>query len=126
MQYNGQIVASSGVEVTEVPAEAAEFLAESYEALAKLPVNRQVTVDFAGEGTKKGKETQAEADAREARLFVRQGKSWAAQQSVKREDGSETTLVFARKGDIKGAPTRVSFRVYIPRPEKEETEATKA
>ena len=99
-----QIEVTSGVAATEVDEDYALDFAEAYEALSKLPVNRQVSVDL--------------PTAKDASNYVKQGKAWSAAQEVTREDGSKTPLVFARKGDIKGNPTRVSFRIYVPRPEK--------
>jgi hypothetical protein len=93
-----EIVTTSGVSATEVPADVAADLAQAYERLAELPVNRAVAVDF--------------SDAKAARLFVKQGKAWAATQG----------LTFARKGDIKGLPNRVTFRIYVPRNSDEVTE----
>jgi hypothetical protein len=86
-----EIVTTSGVTVTEIPEEVAADLALAYEKLSALPVNRAVAVDF--------------KTAKDARLFARQAKAWASQNG----------LAFARKGDIKGFPTRVTFRVYVPR-----------
>lgn len=97
MEYNGSIEITSGVAATEVPEEAATFLNESYQALAKLPSNRQVVIDF--------------PDSKAASEFVRQGKSWA----------NETGLTFARKGTVKENPKRVSFRIYKPRGSAETT-----
>ena len=108
---------ASGIMATEVPEDAAADFAEAYAVLAKLPVNRQVSVTFTGT-IREPKETQEEADARAARLWVKQGKAWAASQIVTREDGSKTPLTFARKGDVKALPARVSFRIYAPRPGK--------
>lgn len=113
MSRNMSVEVTSGVAATEVPDDAAEDFAEAYETLAKLPVNRQVTVDFT-DSPKVGNETQAQADAREARLWVRQGKAWAAAQ--------DPPLTFVRKGDVKGNPTRVAFRIYLPKPKTEETQ----
>jgi hypothetical protein len=89
MDFN--IVTTSGVTATEVPDELAEELTAVYEKLATLPVNRAMSVDF--------------ADAKSARQFARQAKAWAVQNG----------LAFARKGDIKGLPQRVTFRIYVPR-----------
>lgn len=96
-----EIEVTSGVEATEVPEDVAADLTEAYNALKNLPVNRQVSVTF--------------ADAKAARLFVRQGKAWAAAQTP--------ALTFARKGDVKALPARVSFRIYVPR-EPKATEAS--
>jgi hypothetical protein len=87
-----EIVATSGVAATEVPEDVAIDLAEAYAALSKLPANRMVnTPNF--------------PDEKAAKQFVRQGKAWA----------TENGLQFARKGDIKGNPTRVSFRIWKPK-----------
>jgi hypothetical protein len=99
MALNMSIIQTSGTGVLEVPDDVAADLQDAYDALEKLPVNRAVVVDF---------ETPEAA-----RLFVRQGNSWADQNDLR----------FARKGDIKGLPTRVTFRIYAPRPAKDtETE----
>lgn len=90
MAYNFSIEVTSGVAATEVPDELAKELAEIYAKLSELPSNRAVNIDF--------------SEAKEAREFVRQGKSWAESQG----------LVFARKGNVKDNPTRVTFRVYAP------------
>ena len=114
-----EIVTTSGVDATEVPADVAADLAAAYQKLADLPVNRAINVTF--------------ADAKAAREFVRQGKAWAATQTVEvpiyDDEGKETgtdkrNLAFARKGDIKGNPTRVTFRVYLARPAKDDDSAT--
>lgn len=81
---------------------AADFQ-EAYEVLEKLPSNRTIAVNFDSEN--------------EARMFVRQGKLWGSMQNP--------ALTFARKGDIKELPKKVSFRIYKPRPPKDEiTEST--
>jgi hypothetical protein len=124
MPLNMTIEVTSGVAATEVPADVAADLAEAYAALAKLPVNRQVSVDFPVTDfqdlmSKDGKEvkvTAATQAASAARVFVKQGKAWAAAQTP--------MLTFARKGDIKGNPTRVSFRIYVPRPGDADTTGT--
>jgi len=108
MALNMRIEVTSGVAATEVDEETAKDLQEAYDALKPLPVNRQVVVDF--------------DDAKSAREFVRKGKAWAAAQEVTREDGTKTHLEFARKGDVKANPTRVAFRIYIPRPAKTDAE----
>jgi hypothetical protein len=125
-----EIVVTSGVETTEVPEDAAKDFAEAYEALAKLPVNRMINVNFKPENyPATEKQTSEELAAKAARQWVRQGKAWAANTEVVlpitdadgNVTGSRTThLVFVRKGDVKGNPTRVSFRVYAPRPGKDE------
>lgn len=75
----------------EVSEEYAETFEEAYETLKELPSNKQLNVDF--------------DDKKKARAFVVQGNAWAAENGLK----------FARKGDIKANPTRVSFRIYEPR-----------
>ena len=100
MALDMRIEATSGVAATVVPEDIAAELQEAYDALAKLPVTRQITVDFPDEAA--------------ARLFVKQGKAWAAAQ--------DPPLTFFRRGDVKGNPTRVSFRIFIPRA-KGETES---
>ena len=131
MALQMRIEVSSGVAATEVPDDIATELQEAYDALKPLPVNRVVVVDFTAEdyaGPKKidGKDVTADQMAAwNARRFVRQGKAWAAAQKVTvpiyAEDGETTVgsrksvLTFARKGDIKGLPARVSFRIYVPR-----------
>lgn len=104
MALNMVVEVTSGVVATEVPEDIAADLLEAYETLAKLPVNRQISVDF--------------PTAKDARAFVKQGKAWAAAQTP--------ALTFVRKGDIKANPTRVSFRIYVPRAEKDETAKTPA
>lgn len=86
-----EIVATSGPTATPVPEEVAKDLAEVYETLKTLPSTRVVTTTF---------ET-AEA----ARLFVRQGKSWAHGEG----------LAFARRGPVKDDECTVKFRIYVPR-----------
>jgi len=93
MALNMRIEITSGVSATEVDEETAKDLQDAYNALKDLPVNRQVVVDF--------------EDAKSAREFVRQGKAWAAAQTP--------ALTFARKGNVKENPTRVAFRIYVPR-----------
>lgn len=82
------IVQTSGASVTEVPEDVAEVLAETYAALKDLPNNRAGTIDF-------------DTD-KEARLFVKQGHSWAA----------ANNLEFSRRGTVKDNPSRVIFRIY--------------
>lgn len=95
MALDMRVEITSGVGATEIPDDVATDLEEAYEVLTKLPVTRRIAVDFP---------TPAEA-----RLFVRQGKAWALAQ--------DPPLTFVRKGDVKGLPTRVSFRIYLPRPD---------
>lgn len=104
MALDMTIEVTSGVAATEVPEDIATDLLEAYNALKELPVNRQVSVNF--------------ADAKAARTFVKQGKAWAAAQIP--------ALTFARKGDVKGNPSRVSFRIYVPRAEKPKVAAKPA
>jgi hypothetical protein len=99
MPLDMTITATTGPRTVEVPEDRAADLQDAFLALSELPVNRQVNVDF--------------PDAKSAREFVRQGKAWAASQTTL--DGDPLPLVFARKGDIKGNPTRVSFRIYVPK-----------
>lgn len=86
---------TSGVAVTEVPAEVAQDLKDAYAHLAKLPANRQLVCNF--------------DTAKEANLFVRQGKAWALANG----------LVFSRRGAVStekgGNPLRVAFRIYVKR-----------
>lgn len=130
MALDMTITVTSGVEATDVPDDIAADLAEAYEALAKLPVNRMVNVDF-GSPTETDAD-QIKANAKAARVFVKQGKAWAASQevtvNVTDDEGNVigtrvSPLVFARKGDIKGMPGRVSFRIYVPREGKSEEAA---
>lgn len=106
-----EIVSTSGVDSVEVPDDVAADLAEAYAALAKLPVNRAVSVNFTSDGYAGPKKvnkvpvTDADKAAWNARRFVRQGKAWA----------TANGLAFARKGDIKGNPSQVRFRIYVPR-----------
>lgn len=94
MALNMRVVVTSGVAATEVPEDIAADLAEAYAALKDLPVNRAVDVDF--------------DDAKAARVFVKQGKAWA----VGQKGPNGRSLTFSRKGDIKGYPKRVTFRIY--------------
>lgn len=108
MPYNMTIEVTSGLGTVGVDEDVAAACTEAYEALSKLPVNRQCVLDF--------------DTPEEARSFVRQGKAWAAETEVsvpvKDENGKPTKnvrvapLVFARKGNVKENPTRVSFRIY--------------
>ena len=95
MAVNMRVEATSGPRTVEIPEDVAADLSAAYDALKDLPVNRQVTTDpFASES--------------DARLFARQGKAWAQTQT----GPNGRPLVFVRKGDIKGNPTVVSFRIY--------------
>lgn len=95
MGINMHVVTTSGVGNVTVPDDVAKDLAEAYELLRNLPVNRAVSTD-------------PFPDATAARLFVKQGRVWAQAQS----GPNDRPLVFARKGDIKGEPTVVTFRIY--------------
>ena len=108
MAINMKIVQTSGPRTVEVPEDIATDLAAAYEALKDLPVNRMVTTD-------------PFEDAKAARLFVRQGKAWAATQT----GPNSRPLVFVRKGDVKGNPVVVSFRIYEAR-ESAEAESAEA
>jgi hypothetical protein len=99
------IEVSGGVAATHVPEDVATDLQATYEALAKLPNNRVAVVDF--------------GEAKEARLFCKQGRAWAESTIV---DGQP--LTFSRRGDVKANPRRVSFRIY--RPATQEEKAAKA
>lgn len=103
MALNFTEVITSGVAATEVTDEDAKDLQEAYEHLSKLPVNRALSVDF--------------SDAKAARRWVKVGKAWASGQT----GPNGRPLTFARKGDIKGMPARVTFRIYELR-EKEDDE----
>lgn len=72
-------------------ADVADDLTEAYEALAKLPSARQVSVDF--------------STPEEASHFAKQARAFALHNGLK----------YSRKGDAKALPTRVSFRLYKPR-----------
>jgi hypothetical protein len=140
MAINMRIEVTSGVQATDVPDDVAVDLQDAYDALKSLPVNRMATTDpFTSEGytgpakVKGVAVTETEKAAFMARRFVKQGKAWAAAQEVVvpilSEDGESTIgsrkspLVFARKGDIKGNPTVVSFRLYVPRAGEDDTDA---
>jgi hypothetical protein len=121
-----EIVVTSGVEVTEIADEYAADFKEAYEALAKLPVNRMVNYPtfLTAADPANPTEDEIKAGAKLARAFVRQGKAWAAAQEivVPIVDGEGnitgsrvTALMFARKGNVKANPCRVSFRIYAPR-----------
>lgn len=92
MALNVVIAKTSGPTTVEVPEEVAQVLQETYEALKELPVNNAANVDF--------------DTAQEARLFVRQGQAWAEEKELK----------FQRRGNVKENPTRVTFRIYLPKP----------
>lgn len=113
----------------DVPEEVAKDLQDAYDTLKDLPVNRMITTDpftpdeydgYQGPAKINGKDvTDEEKAAANARLFVRRGKAWAASQTG--PNGRE--LIFVRKGDVKGNPTVVSFRIYEVR---EQTETASA
>jgi len=81
--------------VAEPTDEEAQELQEVFETLANLPNTRAAVTDF--------------DNPQEARAYVRRATAWADSQGYK----------FARKGDIKGEPNRVTFRVYKPKPSAE-------
>ena len=118
MAVNMHIESTSGPRTVEIPEDVAADLSAAYDALKDLPVNRQVTTDpFTSEGYEGPAKIHGEPvtddykAAYNARLFVRQGKAWAATQA----GPNGRPLVFARKGDIKGNPAVVSFRIYEAR-----------
>ena len=98
MAINMQIAQTSGPRTVEVPEDIAADLSAAYDALKVLPVNRMVVTD-------------PFESADDARLFVRQGKAWAATQT----GPNDRPLVFARKGNVKENPLVVSFRIYEAR-----------
>jgi hypothetical protein len=104
---------STGNPNVDVPADVAADLANVYEALSKLPVNRMASTDFLDLSKAHPKEvidTATEA----AKTFMKQAKTWCANHLD--AEGNPAPLTFSRRGDIKGIPTRVSFRIYAPRP----------
>lgn len=103
MALNMSIIVTSGVGAVDVPEDIAKDLADAFDALKKLPSNRAVVVDF--------------EDVAGARDFVRMGKTWAATQTPETEGGE---ILFVRKGDIKGEPKRVTFRIYEKTPKAAE------
>ena len=118
MAVNMQIVQTSGPRTVEVPEDIAADLSAAYDALKDLPVNRMVTTDpFTSEGYQGPAKIHGEPVSDDykaeynARLFARQGKAWAATQT----GPNGRPLVFARKGDVKGNPAVVSFRIYEAR-----------
>ena len=118
MAINMRIERTSGPRTVEVPDDVAADLAEVYRELDGLPTNSQATTDpFTAEGYDGPAKIHGEPvdndykAAYNARKFVRQGKSWAETQT----GPNGRTLVFVRKGDIKGNPTVVSFRIYEQR-----------
>jgi len=100
---NMTISATSGVAATVVDDETAADLTEAYEALKAMPVSNQVNVDF--------------PDTKSAKEFARMGRAWALAQTP--------PLTFARMGDVKALPNRVSFRIYTSSPRGPLTEAQK-
>ena len=100
------IVATEKNYRVDVPEDVAASFLEDYEALANLPVTRQIQADFKAEDfpDKDGKPSKDNA-AKAARLYARQGRSWAEDNGLK----------FVRKGDIKAQPTRVTYRIYAPK-----------
>ena len=113
------IAKTSVVSAADVPEEVAKDLQDTYDALASMPVTNQANVDFLPEGVTPADASEDEiaAAAKAARLFVKQGKAWAAAQG---ED-----IVFSRRGDVKSNPTRVSFRVYRQKSDDEKEAARK-
>lgn len=105
MAINMHVVITSGVGSVTVPEDVSKELQEAYELLKGLPVNRALSTD-------------PFADATAARLFVKQGRAWAESQT----GPNDRQLVFARKGDIKGQPNVVTFRIYERRGDGTEDE----
>lgn len=104
------IVATEKNYSVDVPDDVAAIFLEDYEALSKLPVTRQIQADFKAEDypDKDGKPSKDNA-TKAARLYTRQGRAWAEANNLK----------FARKGDIKSNPTRVTYRIYAPKTDDE-------
>jgi hypothetical protein len=136
MSLNMTLTVTNAIAAEEIPDEVAETMTEAYEALAKLPANRMLNIDFTADGytgpAKVGGElpTEEYKAAWNARRFVKLSKAWAEAQEVTLDvidkDGTKigertTALTFVRKGDVTANPARVSFRVYAPRPPKSET-----
>jgi len=94
MGVNITIVKTSGPGAVEVPDDVAKDCAETYAALKDLPSNRAATTD-------------PFEDAKAARLWCKQARTWAETQ--------DPPLKFVRRGDIKGEPTVVEFRIYLPK-----------
>ena len=124
MAVNMKIEATSGPRTAEVPEDIAADLSAAYDALKDLPVNRQVTTDpFTSDGYEGADKIKGEPVTEEykaaynARKFVRQGKVWARTQT----GPNGRPLVFMRKGDIKGNPAVVSFRIYEVRETSDDT-----
>jgi hypothetical protein len=97
MGVNITITKTSGPGAVEVPDDVAQDCADTYALLKDLPSNRAATTD-------------PFADAKAARLWCKQATTWAEQQ--------EPALKFSRRGDIKGNPTVVTFRIYEPKPDE--------
>ena len=74
--------------VTELTEEEVADLIDTYAALKGLPANRVANIDF---------ETPEEATS-----YAKAFKAWAVDNGHK----------FLRKGDIKGNPTQLTFRIY--------------
>jgi hypothetical protein len=87
-----QLITTNAASVSD---EDAATFQEAYEALAQLPNTRALATDFDTED--------------EAKQFVKAGKAWATANGA----------TFARKGDAKEQPTRVTFRVYLSKAQKE-------
>ena len=112
MPLNMHIVPTNTV---TVPGWVADELADAYETLKSLTVSNMLSTDpftgedYTGPAKVNGEEvTEEDKAAYNARKFVRQGKAWAASQT----GDNGRSLVFVRKGDIKGDPAVVSFRIY--------------
>jgi hypothetical protein len=105
MAINMHVVVTSGVGSVTVDEETAKELESAYNTLKELPVNRALSTD-------------PFPTAADARLFVKQGRAWAESQT----GPNDRQLVFARKGDIKGAPLVVTFRIYERRGDGTEDE----
>jgi len=100
---------ANAIENIPVPEDVAKDLADVYEALSKLPVTRVANVDF---------ETKEAVS-----LFMRQAKAWCA--THKDAEGNAAPLTFTRKGDAKGNPLRLTFRVYVPMDMSDEAKAAR-
>ena len=85
-----ELVSTSGPQTVDY-SDVESDLTLAYQKLASLPVNRAVAITF--------------PSAMDARRFARQGRAWAA----------DNGLTFVRKGDVKGEPEKVTFRIYVPR-----------
>ena len=104
MTRNMTMIITSGTGAVTITDELAEEFQEAWDAIQAAPKNRALTTDF---------DTPAEA-----RDWVRAGKAWAASQ--------EPQLEFDRRGDVKGLPAQVTFRIYLPNPRGPLTEEEKA